>query len=80
MTREELAVVVSKVEFSNEAVAFDHAIKIADRILAALAAEKTEYDLTCILPQKYKCPKCHTKFTRVYPYKPSDTKEIKDKL
>lgn len=23
----------------------------------------------------YKCPKCHTRFTREYPYKPSDTKE-----
>lgn len=42
MTREELAFAISKVSYNRECVAFDHALRIADRILAALAAEKTD--------------------------------------
>ncbi len=53
------------------------AICIKCRDVFSKSKANEEIDILHIIPQKYKCPKCHTKFTRIYPYKPSDTKEIK---
>lgn len=41
------------------------------KIIEALSQRPT-------MSKHYKCPKCHTRFSRQYPYKPADTKEIKN--
>ena len=59
-------------------LAYAHAADKARSLLAQEQAERKAVPVVKEPSKHYKCPKCHTRFTREYPYKPSDTKEVKE--